>query len=152
MNTSYFKELEEEDAAFYVYHILTGNIETEMHIHSSAQLIYAEGGIMHIFTDNKHWYLPARCFMWIPPNTPHYILSFSPKIDLYNFYFKLKNDDDDFYKITNIYSVSHLLREMILFTKNWNGKIVKGEGLKYDFLKALKGVAPWSALTSVNLP
>ena len=140
MNTSYFKELEEEDAAFYVYHILTGNIETEMHIHSSAQLIYAEGGIMHIFTDNKHWYLPARCFMWIPPNTPHYILSFSPKIDLYNFYFKLKNDDDDFYKITNIYSVSHLLREMILFTKNWNGKIVKGEGLKYDFLKALKGV------------
>lgn len=140
MNTSYFKELEEEDASFYVYHVLTGNIETEMHSHSSAQLIYAEGGIMHIFTENKHWYLPARCFMWIPANTPHYILSYSPKIDLYNFYFKPDEYEKDFYNLTNIYSVSHLLREMILYTKNWNGKIVKDSGVKYDFLKALKGV------------
>lgn len=140
MNTSYFRELEDEDVVFYVHHILTGNIETEMHSHNSAQLIYAEGGIIHIFTENKHWYLPARCYMWIPANIPHYILSYSPKIDLYNFYFKPNEAEDDFYNITNIYSVGHLLREMILFTKNWSGKISKDSGVKYDFLKALKGI------------
>lgn len=140
MNVDYFSELEEKDAVYYVHHILTKTIETEMHLHSSAQLIYAEGGIIHVFTDNKHWYLPARCFMWIPANVPHYILSFSPKIDLYNIYFKSEKNEDIFYNTTNIYSVGHLLREMILFTKNWNGKITLNNGLKYNFLKALKGV------------
>jgi len=62
------------DANFHVYHLLTGNVETKKHSHLSAQLIYAEGGIIHIFTEEKHWYLPARCFMWIPAGFPHYIL------------------------------------------------------------------------------
>ncbi len=66
MNESHFKAVEEADSEFYVYHVLTGKVKTEIHYHSSAQLVYAEGGIVHIFTDLKHWYLPARCFMWIP--------------------------------------------------------------------------------------
>jgi hypothetical protein len=89
MNNSHFKAVEEEDAEFYVYHVLTGNVKTEIHYHSSAQLVYAEGGIVHVFTDLKHWYLPARCFMWIPAGTPHYIF-YQSKVDLYNFYFKKK--------------------------------------------------------------
>jgi hypothetical protein len=31
---------------------------------------------------------------------------------------------------------------MILYTKDWDGKITKNDGSKYDFLKALKGILP----------
>ncbi|MEY8760778.1 AraC family transcriptional regulator [Chryseobacterium tongliaoense] len=142
MNDSHFKAVEEEDAEFYVYHVLTGNIKTDIHNHSSAQLVYAEGGIVHIFTELKHWYLPARCFMWIPAGIPHYIFTSSAKVDLYNFYFKKEAEENGFFDEINIYSVSHLLREMILYTKEWDGKITKNDGAKYYFLKALKGILP----------
>ena len=142
MNDSHFGAVEETDAEFYIYHVLTGSVKTEIHHHSSAQLVYAEGGIVHIFTDSKHWYLPARCFMWIPAGTPHYIFSTSPKVDLYNFYFKKEEGENGFYDEINIYSVSHLLREMILYTKEWNGKITKNDVSQYYFLKALKGILP----------
>ncbi|NIF04963.1 AraC family transcriptional regulator [Chryseobacterium sp. Tr-659] len=142
MNNSHFKDVEDDDAEFYIYHVLTGNITTEIHHHSSAQLVYAEGGIVHVFTDLKHWYLPARCFMWIPAGTPHYIFSTSPKVDLYNFYFKKEEDESGFFDEINIYSVNNLLREMIMYTKDWDGKITKNDGSKYYFLKALKGVLP----------
>jgi quercetin dioxygenase-like cupin family protein len=105
MNDSHFKAVEDEDAEFYVYHVLTGNITTDIHYHSSAQLVYAEGGIVHVFTDLKHWYLPARCFMWIPAGTPHYLFSTSPKVDLYNFYFKKEENESGFFDEINIYSV-----------------------------------------------
>ncbi|WP_228450437.1 helix-turn-helix domain-containing protein [Chryseobacterium rhizosphaerae] len=140
MNDSHFKAVEEEDAEFYVYHVLTGNVTTDIHYHSSAQLIYAEGGIVHVFTELKHWYLPARCFMWIPAGTPHYIFSTSPKVDLYNFYFKKEAEENGRFDEINIYSVNNLLREMILYTKEWDGKITKNDGSQYNFLKALKGV------------
>jgi len=142
MNDSHFGAVEEEDAEFYVYNVLTGNVTTDVHYHGSAQLVYAEGGIVHVFTDLKHWYLPARCFMWIPAGTPHYIFSSSPKVDLYNFYFKKEENEDGFFDEINIYSVSHLLREMILYTKDWDGKITKNDSSKYYFLKALKGILP----------
>jgi AraC-like DNA-binding protein len=142
MDDSHFKAVEEEDAEFYVYNVLTGDITTDIHHHSSAQLVYAEGGIVHVFTDLKHWYLPARCFMWIPAGTPHYLFSTSPKVDLYNFYFKKEEHENGFFDEINIYSVSHLLREMILYTKDWDGKITKNDTSKYYFLKALKGILP----------
>ena len=142
MKESHYVALEAEDAKFFVFHVLTGNLETDIHTHNSAQLLYAEGGIVHIFTEEKHWYLPARCFMWIPAGEPHNIISYSPKVNLFNFYFKPDDDESDFYKTVNIYSVSHLLREMILYTKNWNGKITVNDGMRYDFLKALKSIIP----------
>lgn len=142
MNDSHFNAVEEDDAEFYIYHVLIGNVKTDIHHHSSAQLVYAEGGIVHVFADLKHWYLPARCFMWIPAGTPHYIFTSSPKVDLYNFYFKKEDGENGFFDEINIYSVSHLLREMILYTKYWDGKITKNSGSKYFFLKALKGILP----------
>ncbi|SHG04894.1 AraC-type DNA-binding protein [Chryseobacterium sp. OV279] len=142
MNDSHFKAVEEDDAEFYVYNVFTGGITTDIHHHSSAQMVYAEGGIVHIFTDLQHWYLPARCFMWIPAGTPHYIFSSSPNVEFYNFYFKKEENENGFFDEINIYSVSHLLREMILYTKDWNGKITKNDSAKYFFLKALKGILP----------
>ena len=53
MNDSHFGAVEELDAEFYIYHVLADNVRTEIHHHSSAQLVYAEGGIVHVFTDLK---------------------------------------------------------------------------------------------------
>ncbi|WP_267402890.1 MULTISPECIES: AraC family transcriptional regulator [unclassified Chryseobacterium] len=140
MNNSHFGAVEEDDAEFYIYNVLKGGIKTDVHYHGSSQLVYAEGGIIHIFTDSKHWYLPARCFMWIPAHTPHYIFSTSQNVDLFNLYFKEEESEDGFFDEINIYSVNHLLREMILHTKDWDGKITKNDVNKYYFLKALKGI------------
>lgn len=142
MKESHYSAIEEEDAEFFIYHDFNGNLKTEIHNHTSSQLIYAEGGIVHIFTNHQHWYLPARCFMWIPAGVEHYIITTSPKVNLYNFYFKKEEEENDFFNEINIYSVSHLLREMILYTKEWDGKITIKDGANYHFLKALKGILP----------
>jgi AraC-like DNA-binding protein len=69
-------------------------------------------------------------------------LMYQKSVFLYNFYFKKEENENGFFDEINIYSVSHLLREMILYTKDWDGKITKNDGVKYDFLKALKGILP----------
>ena len=136
-----FDDINEENIDFFIDHFRIEKIEAPEHQHNKAQLLYAEGGIVHIFTNEKHWYLPARCFMIIPPNVQHSLLSYSSNIQLYNFYFDVKENDDEFFKNKNIYFANDLLREMILFTKQWNGKIEKSS-TAYDFLKAIKSILP----------
>ncbi|HEY4539806.1 MAG TPA: AraC family transcriptional regulator [Faecalibacter sp.] len=136
-----FEEINEQNVDFYINHFRIEKIESLEHQHNKAQLLYAEGGIVHIFTNEKHWYLPARCFMIIPANVQHSLLSFSTNIQLYNFYFDVKEEDDDFYRKKNIYFANDLLREMIIFTKQWNGKL-EPNTTAYDFLKAVKSILP----------
>jgi hypothetical protein len=76
--------------------------------------------------------------MWIPAGTPHYLFSTSPKVDLYNFYFK-KEEDEMAFLMKLIFIQLMISSEMILYTKDWDGKITKNDGSKYYFLKALKG-------------
>ncbi|MGV0830686.1 AraC family transcriptional regulator [Empedobacter brevis] len=138
----FFNEVDKATVHFYIQHAHLDTIGTGVHQHKKAQLLYAEGGIVHIFVNDKHWYLPARCFMWIPANTPHSILTNSKSGDLYNFYFRTETEENDFYSITNIYYAGDLLREMILYTKNWNGSVTQKDRAKYDFVKAIKSILP----------
>jgi AraC-like DNA-binding protein len=137
-----FAEINQTDVAFYTHHLHLDKIETSIHTHQKAQLLYAEGGIVHVFVNNRHWYLPARCFMWIPAGVEHSVLSFSKNVDLLNFYFKVDDQDLTFYEETNIYFVSDLLREMFLFTVDWDGPVYENNPVKYDFLKAIKSILP----------
>lgn len=138
----FFNEVDKSTVHYYVQHAHLDAIGTKIHQHKKHQLLYAEGGIVHIFVNDKHWYLPARCFMWIPANTPHSILTNSKTGDLYNFYFKTEAKENDYYSITNIYYAGDLLREMILYTKNWSGSIPQKDHAKYDFIKAIKSILP----------
>ena len=61
---------------------------------------------------------------------------------MYNFYFKMDKNEDDFYKKYNIYYADDLLREMFLFTKKWNGAITTNDIVKYNFLKTIKSILP----------
>lgn len=143
-------ELDHEDIEIYINHMYLSTVETSMHQHKKGQLLYAEGGIVHIFIQEKHWYLPARCFIWIPSELPHSILTFSKKVDLYNIYFKNDVNQHNFFSFPNIYFANDLLREMILYTKNWSGEIQKNDLAKYYFLKALKENLP--NIESTKLP
>lgn len=143
-------DVDRSDVEAYVNHTYLASFETEFHQHAKGQLIYAEGGIVHIFIQDKHWYLPARCFMWIPPKTPHSIITFSKQVDLYNFYFTIAEDADQFYQSTNIYFANDLFREMVLYTKKWKGTIVAKDKAKYFFLQALKENLP--EMESTKLP
>ena len=128
------------ETEFFAHHMHLGTIEAKTHYHAKGQLLYAEGGIIHVFVEEKHWYLPARCFMWIPPNRNHSILTNSRNGDLYNFYFD--SDESDFYNEPDIYFANDLLREMILYTRDWEGIITEKTPSKYFFLKALKANLP----------
>lgn len=138
----YFSLLSDSEAYFYIHHAKVEKVETTIHSHNKGQLLYAEGGIVHVFVDGKHWYLPARCYMWIPPNTPHAIMSNSKYVSLYNFYFTIEEMDSEFYKDTNIYFASDLLRQMMLYSKDWEGAIKKFSGTAYNFLMAIKSIIP----------
>lgn len=144
------KELDSDGIDFYVNHMQLATVETAMHSHHKGQLLYAEGGIVHIFIQEKHWYLPARCFMWIPAEVPHSILTYSKKVELYNIYFKIMKEDSPFFSRPNIYFANDLLREMILYTKSWFGRIEKSDPAKYYFLRAIKENLP--QIESTRLP
>ena len=144
-------DIDDTTTEMFVFHMNLGTIETKMHHHTKSQLLYAEGGIIHIFINDKHWYLPARCFMLIPAGIEHSILTFSKKVSLYNFYFKEEEKHQNFYGEANIYYAGDLLREMILHTKHWKGKIDKTEPAKYYFLKALKENIPLMETTKVPI-
>lgn len=136
------KAIDSESNDFFVNHLHLQKIETKIHKHKKGQLLFAEGGIIHVFVNEKHWYLPARCFMWIPANTEHKIITFSPNVDLYNFYFKMQNSDLSFYHTADIYYAGDLLREMILYTKDWNGAYTPEQPLQFHFIQAIKAMLP----------
>lgn len=144
------KELDNDEIDYYINHMQLTTIETAMHSHTKGQLLYAEGGIVHIFIQEKHWYLPARCFMWIPANVPHSILTYSKKVELYNIYFKTTEEESKFFSKPNIYFANDLLREMILYTQHWFGKINSNDPAKYYFLRAIKENLP--QIESTKLP
>jgi len=145
------KELDGNDIDYYVNHMHLSAVETKMHKHQKGQLLYAEGGIVHVFVEDRHWYLPARCFMWIPANVNHSILTYSKKVDLYNIYFFKESHENDFFNKTNIYFANDLLREMILYTSKWFGKIIPKDPAKYYFLRALKENLPEIESTKVPI-
>lgn len=129
-------------AAVFIQHIVTGEFDSPEFRYQKARLIYAEGGVIHIFTEGKHWYLPGRFFMWIPAGIPHRILTHSPHVTLFSFYFTVAPEDDGFYTLANIYLVNDLLREMILFTKGWSGSVYKSDEMKFAFTEAIKKILP----------
>jgi AraC-like DNA-binding protein len=142
MNYTSNKEIDNEEDLIYVDYKDGAWHNQEEFTFKKARLIYAEGGVLHVFTAGNHWYLPGRCYMWIPPNTPHSIISSSSVIEFFSFYFKIDNQEEDFFKHTSIYLVNDLLREMIFYTKDWKGAISIDDERRFYFMKAIKSILP----------
>lgn len=142
--------IDKEPRSFFIQFVKIRDLETPFHTHSKPQLLYAEGGVIHIFAEEQHFYLPARCLMWIPPNVNHKILVHSKSVEVYVIHFPDLIQDNDFYKEMNIYLVNDLIRLMIYQTKNWTGMILPEEAGKYFFLKGLHYVL--SEIESLKIP
>lgn len=142
MISSFHDNIEHCKSEFYIYNFISSKLYTTEHQHEKGQFLYAEGGVLHVFLDQQHWYIPGRCFLWIPSNTPHYILSNSKQVTMFGLYLDILPEDDDFFKEANVYLVDDLLREMIWYTQSWSGCIDKTDIAKYHFLKAIKTNLP----------
>jgi len=135
--------IEQDQVEIYVDNAYIEQLDKTESVHQKGRLIYAEGGIIHVFALDQHWYLPARFYMWIPPNMSYRLESRSTHIQLYDIYYEVKSQDLAYYKTVNVYLINDLLREMFLATKEWKGPIDKKKDYaKYIFLKAIKAILP----------
>ncbi|WP_338733674.1 AraC family transcriptional regulator [Mangrovimonas cancribranchiae] len=152
MNSKYYlTEVDKVPESIYCYHDLMGETFIEPHIHEKGQFLYTEGGVVHIKTNNRTYYLPARHYMWIPPGIKHAIYPSSPKVIMRNLYFPLTERASIFYKKEGIYPVNNLVMELLLFTKNWNGDIIKSQETKYAIVNAFKALLEQTVPQSLHL-
>ena len=62
------------------------------HNHQKGQFTYIEGGISYLNTRDKAYFLPARHYIWIPPQLEHFVLHTSSTLKVANIYFTDEHD------------------------------------------------------------
>ena len=103
----------------FAIHKPVGKFTTEVHRHSRHQLLYAEGGVLHFFTRDKQFILPARHAAWIPAKLIHKVESPSPHLHLRTLYIWRDDGEQKFPEQLTIFPVTPLAREMIVYTQRW---------------------------------
>ncbi len=83
----------------------------DWHYHETAQLVYAQRGVMAVETPNKVWMIPPQRAVWIPPLT-HHKVSMHGQAEMRNLY--LRPDTCHHFESSCMIHVSSLLRELIL--------------------------------------
>ncbi len=146
----YLTEIDIHPASIYCYHDQMGELLIPEHKHKKAQLIYTEGGIVHIKTSNKTYYIPPRHFMWIPAGVYHSIQTSTETAIMRNLYFPVEENEDEFYSKEGIYLTDDLLLNLILFTYKWRADIHKDDK-KYSILLAIKAILPDIGHSSIPL-
>lgn len=146
----YLTEVDKIPLSIYCYHDAMGENLIQPHTHSKAQLLYTEGGIVHISVLEKTYFLPARHYMWIPDGVEHSIHASSPNIMMRNLYFPKGEKEDSFYQQTGIYPVNDLLMQLLLFSNRWHGDIHSDDTRNYTIAMAIKAILP--SVSTFSLP
>lgn len=134
--------METEEKAAILLHKRNSALDTGWHAHSKGQLLYAEEGIIKLYTDAGSFLLPPRHCAWIPAHMVHAVTSTSPNLFLRTLYFKVEPSlINTFYSKLSVFEVSPLLREMIVFTERWAGTSLAGQE-ENSFLHTLKLILP----------
>ena len=150
-NKYYLTEVDKHPKSIFCYHNPMGTSFIEPHSHDKGQFLYTEGGVVHVKTKTRMYYLPARHYMWIPAGVRHAIYPSSPKVIMRNLYFPIKSNASTFYKKEGIYHINNLVMELLLFTKNWNGDITKSQKNKYPIVNAFRVLLEQSVSKSLRL-
>ena len=145
----YIKDVDKDVKSIYCHHDLMGELLIPTHRHKKAQMLYTEGGIVHVTTESKTYFLPARHFIWIPAGVAHSIHPNSTEVIMRNLYFPVNSKEDPFYENEGIYPVNDLLLQMMLFTNRWNGNLKPGSR-NFIIANAIKAILPEVCYT--NLP
>ena len=131
-------------------HDLMGENDISVHSHQKGQFLYTEGGIVHVVTPQKTFFLPARHYMWIPSGLLHSIHPGSTDVIMRNLYFPSEEDDQKFYAEIGIYPVNDLLLQMVIFSNRWVGDLDEKDKSAHLFAMALKYILP--EISIYNLP
>jgi len=103
----------------FAIHQAVGVFTTEVHLHSCHQLLYAERGVLHFFTRERQFILPARHAAWIPVNLSHKVESRSPSLHLRTIYVREGEAELNFPEQLTVFPLTDLAREMIIYTERW---------------------------------
>lgn len=122
MNRYYLTDVDRDASTIYCHHDQMGEQFIPDHEHRKDQLLYTEGGIVHVRTAKATYYLPALHLMWIPAGVRHSIHPSSPQVVMRNLYFPA--DDTPFFNKEGIYPANRLLLETLLFTARWTGDLL----------------------------
>ena len=125
MSPYYLTDVDVDASGIYCHHDHMGEKLIPEHDHKKGQLLYTEGGIVHVRTPSKTYFLPALHFMWLPAGTLHSIHPSSPEVVMRNLYYPVSATDWAFFATEGIYPVNNLILELLLFTNRWNGNLAK---------------------------
>ena len=89
-----------------------GNQRIPIHIHQSAQLLYACSGVMTVTTQKGIWVVPPQRAVWVPMRMEHEILTCG-RLSMRTLYIK-GDHAADLPKECHVVTVSQLLKELIL--------------------------------------
>ncbi|KGO89976.1 AraC family transcriptional regulator [Flavobacterium suncheonense] len=146
----YIKNVDTEQDSIYCHHDLMGELLIPAHQHKKSQMLYTEGGIVYVETENKTYFLPARHFMWIPAGISHSIHPSSEDVMMRNLYFPTDKNEPDLLLKEGIYPVNEVLLQMLLFTNRWNGNLEKGSP-NYTIASAIKAMLPEICKNNLSL-
>ena len=148
----YLTEIDKDPSSIFCYHNEINEPEVVEHQHDKGQFLYCEGGIVYVTIGKETYYLPARHFIWIPPNFVHSIHPSSPQIFMRNLYFPVKEtDSESFFHKVGIYPTCNFLMEFILFSKQWRGDITAKDSSSFTIANAFKELLPKLNKNSLKL-
>jgi AraC-like DNA-binding protein len=132
------------------HHQKLGWSKTGWHIHNRGQLIYAENGVMRLYTGNEVCYIPSFHAAWIPEGIRHIVVTESTDLIFRTLYLNHRKLTDPFYKTLSVFHVSHLLKTMIEYTERW--PLDREPGPEQEaFLRAIKLILPQEAADRVMI-
>ncbi|MDH5300613.1 MAG: helix-turn-helix transcriptional regulator [Gammaproteobacteria bacterium] len=134
--------------SWYSQHVKTGPFTSDWHRHNKAQLLYAEGGVVHLQNKRRSLLLPAHHGAWIPANMEHRMNSASPELYLRTVYFDEPCPEEVVLRDLNVFPISSLAREMVYYTKIWNSQTTNPDEVERSFFHTLRILLPqWAAAT-----
>ncbi|GGE39177.1 AraC family transcriptional regulator [Pedobacter psychrotolerans] len=125
----------------YVLHQHFGQFSTDWHEHPHGQLVFAENGLLFLYTLNNRYLLPTKFCAWIPQNENHKLVSYSPDLLIRTIYLDISDKQDPFYKQIGIYQTSSLLDELIFYSRKWNENTIADE-TEQCFYRNFKNILP----------
>lgn len=121
----------------FALHQRVGVFETRWHSHPKHQLLFAEDGVLHLYTSSQQLILPVQHAAWLPAHSKHRLKSNSDKLYLRSIYFDVEALEPEILQRFNIFSLSRLAREMITFTERWP-TVGDPDPTEQAFLKAIR--------------
>jgi AraC-like DNA-binding protein len=103
-----------------VVHQHLGEFCTNWHKHNHGQLVYAEHGLLFLYTKNNRFLIPTKFCVWIPQLESHQSISYSSSLLIRTIHLDVSAHPNPFYQKVGIYQTTPLLEELIHYSKRWN--------------------------------